>query len=117
VWEIEGADQFWAWYNTLTEPEFSAVNRAIDTLASVGPGIRRPLTGHIKSSRHKNMRELVVPYGNLRALFAFDPRRTAILLLGGAKTDRWDEWYDENVPRADDLYDAYLTELRKEGLL
>jgi len=50
-------------------------------------------------------------------LFVFDPRRAAILLLGGDKTDRWREWYDENVPRADDLYDAYLAELRKEGLL
>lgn len=117
MWEIEGTDEFWAWYNGLSEPENSAVNASVDKLAEVGPGLRRPLSGHIESSRHKNMRELIVPYGNLRLLFAFDPRRTAILLLGGDKTDRWDEWYRENVPRADDLYDAYLAELEKEGLL
>jgi hypothetical protein len=41
----------------------------------------------------------------------------AILLLGGDKTDRWQEWYDEHVPRAVALYDAYLADLKKEGLL
>jgi len=117
MWEIEGTDEFWAWYNALDEPEFSAVNAVVDKLAEVGPGIRWPLTGHIASSRHKNMRELIVPYGNLRVLFVFDPRRTAILLMGGDKTDRWEEWYDENVPRADNLYDKYIAELRREGVL
>src|SRR5579871_2554991 len=119
VWEIEGTDAFRAWYETLEEPEWSAVNVAVDALARVGPGLRRPRVGHITGSRLANMRELVVPYRNrnLRVLFAFDPRRTAILLLGGDKTDRWEEWYEENVPRADDLYDTYLTELKKEGLI
>ncbi len=117
VWEIEATDVFQAWYDGLDEPEWSAVNAAVDLLAQGGPGLRRPLVGHIESSRHANMRELVVPYRNLRVLFAFDPRRTAILLLGGDKTDRWTAWYDENVPRADDLYDRYLAELKEEGLL
>ena len=63
------------------------------------------------------MRELVVPYRNLRVLFAFDPRRAAILLLGGDKTDRWQDWYDENVPRADTLYEAHLADVEKEGLI
>jgi hypothetical protein len=49
-------------------------------------------------------------------LYAFDPRRAAILLLGADKTGR-DRWYDEHVPRADALYDAHLQELDLEGLL
>jgi hypothetical protein len=117
VWEIEGTNEFAVWYAGLTEPEVSAVNAAIDKLAAVGPGLRRPLVGHIEGSRHAHMRELIIPYHNLRVLFAFDLRRAAILLLGGDKTDRWQDWYDENVPRADALYDAYLTELKKEGVL
>jgi hypothetical protein len=49
-------------------------------------------------------------------LYAFDPRRAAILLLGGDKTG--DEgWYDRNVPIADDLYDQHLATLREEGLI
>ena len=117
MWEIEGTDAFADWYAGLTEPEVSAVNAAVDTLAQVGPGLRRPLVGHITESRHPHMRELVVPYRNLRVLFAFDPRRAAILLLGGDKTDRWRDWYDIHVPQADALYDAHLADLKKEGLI
>jgi len=46
---------------------------------------------------------------------AFDPRRAAILLLGGDKTGN-DRWYEEHVPVADGLYDEYLRELEREGL-
>ena len=53
----------------------------------------------------------------MRILFVFDPRRVAILLLGGDKTGRWQEWYNEAIPAADRLYDDYLAELRREGLL
>lgn len=64
------------------------------------------------------MRELRAKHRGhpLRMLYAFDPRRTAIILLGGDKTGD-DRWYEVNVPRADRLYDTYLEELRKEGLL
>jgi hypothetical protein len=48
-------------------------------------------------------------------LYAFDPRRAAILLLGGDKTGN-DRWYDEHVPTADTLYDEYFRELKREGL-
>jgi hypothetical protein len=49
-------------------------------------------------------------------LYAFDPRRAAILLLGGDKTGD-DRWYDVNVPKADALYDEHVKSLRKEGLI
>jgi hypothetical protein len=52
----------------------------------------------------------------LRTLHAFDPRRSAILLIGGDKTGD-DRWYEENVPLADRLYDAHLEQLRREGLI
>lgn len=49
-------------------------------------------------------------------LYAFDPRRVSILLLGGNKTGD-DRWYEVNVPKADNLYDEHLRYLQKEGLL
>jgi len=52
----------------------------------------------------------------LRVLYAFDPRRVAILLLGGDKTGN-DRWYEEFVPVADRLYDAHLASLKREGLI
>ncbi len=48
--------------------------------------------------------------------YAFDPRRTAILLIGGCKTGD-DRFYERMIPLADELYEVYLAELRKEGLL
>lgn len=64
------------------------------------------------------MRELRIQHAGrpYRVLYAFDPRRTAVLLLGGDKTGN-DRWYEDNVPDADRLYDAWLEDLRKRGLL
>ena len=64
------------------------------------------------------MRELRIQHRGRpnRVLYAFDPRRAAILLLGGDKTGN-NRWYDENIPVADDRYDDYLRELKKEGLI
>lgn len=64
------------------------------------------------------MRELRTQEGGrpLRTLYAFDPRRSAILLIGGDKTgDK--RWYDVYVPIADRLYDEHLQQLRQEGLI
>ena len=53
----------------------------------------------------------------MRVLFAFDPRRTAILLLGGDKSRRWSSWYAEAIPAADRLYDEHLQALCNEGAI
>jgi hypothetical protein len=60
------------------------------------------------------MNELRSIGGHLRALFAFDPARTAIVLLGGDKTNDWTGWYERNTPRADAIYDEHLKQLKKE---
>ncbi len=77
----------------------------------------RPLVDTLEGSRHANMKELRV--GNLRAVFAFDPTRTAVLLLGGDKSGRRREWYSEAeaVALADRLYDEHLRRLVEEGLI
>jgi hypothetical protein len=64
------------------------------------------------------MRELRVQSGGVpyRVFYAFDPRRTAILLLGGNKAGD-DRFYDTMIPIADRLYDEYLIEIRREGLI
>ena len=52
----------------------------------------------------------------LRTLYAFDPLRVAILLVGGDKTGD-DRWYEASVALADRIYDQHLRELRKEDKL
>lgn len=64
------------------------------------------------------MKELRAAKGGAwRVLFSFDPRRQAILLVGGDKTGAWNDWYEWAVPLADDLYDDYLREIGEEGLI
>ena len=77
-----------------------------------------PHSSKINGSRHSHMRELRVQSGGrpIRVFYAFDPRRNAILLIGGDKTGN-DRFYEIYIPVADDLYDVYIEELRKEGLL
>ena len=116
-WEVEHTDLFGEWYEQLAEFEQDAVAAAVDYLNERGPGLGRPLVDTVSGSRHSNMKELRPPTGNLRILFAFDPRRMAILLIGGDKTNRWREWYEETIPIADRLYDEHLETLSKEDLL
>lgn len=83
-----------------------------------GPQLGFPHSSSIRGARHPQMRELRVQHQGrpLRILYAFDPLRHAILLLGGDKTGN-DRWYEIHVPRADDLYDEHLEQLRMEGEL
>ncbi len=64
------------------------------------------------------MKELIIQHAGkpYRVLYAFDPRRCAILLIGGDKTGN-KRWYETFVPIADKLYDEHLATLRKEGLI
>ena len=113
AWEIEYTDQFEAWFGMLNEDEQESVVIAVEILQDQGPGLGRPLVDTIKGSRHANMKELRPRRGNLRVLFAFDPRRMAILLIGGDKTHRWEAWYQNVIPLADRLYEEHLETLEE----
>ena len=115
AWDVEYTDEFESWWTTLDEWAQDAIITAVDVLEVIGPALGRPLVDTIHRSRHANMKELRPLASNVRILFAFDPRRMAILLIGGDKTDRWSAWYDEMIPLADRLYDDHLATLRQEG--
>jgi len=74
----------------------------------------RPFADTVKGSRYANMKELRPPASTIRVLFVFDPRRIAVLLVGGDKEGRWDSFYDEIIPAADALYETHLEELARE---
>ncbi len=89
-----------------------------ELLMEHGPRLAFPFSSAIRGSRHSHMRELRVQSGGkpIRVLYAFDPRRCAILLIGGDKTGD-DRFYATTVPLADRLYDEHLDELRREGVI
>ncbi len=117
AWEIEYTDEFGEWWDELDRVTRRRIISAVESLEERGPGLGRPLVDSIRGSRHSNMKELRPIGGGIRILFAFDPRRMAILLIGGDKTGRWNQWYVDMIPIADQLYDEHLEILRKEGLI
>ena len=115
MWEVEHTDQFEIWWGKLAVDQQRRISAAVDLLIRDGPSLGRPYVDTVARSRHSNMKELRV--STLRILFAFDPLRKAILLLGGDKSGQWTRWYPRAIRRADDLYDQHLVSLRDEGLI
>lgn len=118
AYEVEYTDEFEQWWLTLDAKTQVSIDASVTLLTEKGPNLPFPYSSGVKGSRYQHMRELRVQHqGNpYRILYAFDPRRVAILLLGGNKVGN-DRWYEENVPKADQLYDELLKELQDEGLI
>ena len=118
TWNIEHTDEFGEWWDTLSEGEQEDVVAMAGLLEERGPTLPHPYSSSVEWSRHSRMRELRIQHAGdpFRILYAFNPLRTAILLIGGNKVGD-SRWYKKFVPIADDLYDVHLEELRKEGLL
>ena len=118
AYEVEVTDEWLAWFEGLTADEQEELAASISVLEVKGPHLPYPYSSGVTSSRHSHMRELRTQVGGrpFRTLYAFDPRRVAILLIAGDKTGS-DRWYEVYVPRADDLYDEHLEILGKEDLI
>jgi len=115
-WEVEYTNEFNDWWEDLDEEEQNSIAAIVQVLEIKGPSLPHPYSSSIKSSSHKHMRELRVQHKGkpYRVLYAFDPRRVAILLIGGGKVGD-DRWYDAFVPKADRLYDDHMRSLEQEG--
>jgi hypothetical protein len=116
--EVEYTEEFEQWYLTLDEAEQDSIDFVVELLEDRGVNLSSRYSSDIKGSRHGNMRELRIQHKGepYRILYCFDPRRIAVLLLGGNKKGN-DRWYEENVPKADKLYNELLKELKDEGLI
>lgn len=114
--EVLYTDEFEAWWKDLSMEEQAKVNAAVELLEDRGTALGHPFSSGIVNSKHGQMRELRVQHRGhpYRVLYAFDPNRDAILLIGGDKTGN-DRWYDEFVPLADRLFDEHLERL-EEGV-
>ena len=112
--EVEYTDEFEVWWNGLDEDEQAAVSAYVGLLAERGATLPFPYSSGVERSKHSHMRELRPQYKGepYRILYAFDPRRYAILLIGGCKTGNA-RWYEENVPKADKIYDEHIASLNR----
>lgn len=82
----------------------------------MGPNLGRPYADTLHGSSLANLKELRVQHRSqpYRILYAFDPKREALLLLGGNKAgDK--RWYRKAIPRAEAIYARHLEELEDQS--
>jgi hypothetical protein len=115
MWEVEFTDEFEEWWDSLDPDEQESIAVSVTLLQKKGPSLPFPYSSGVRQSRHSHMRELRTQHKGkpYRTLYAFDPRRVSMLLIGGCKTGD-DNWYDTHVPRADAIYDQHLKEIERE---
>lgn len=118
MWEVEYTDEFEEWWETLTEYEQIDIAASVGLLEEYGSQLKFPYSSGINGSAYTHMRELRIQHAGqpYRVLYAFDPRRTAILLIGGKKTGD-DRWYEKYISTADRLYEEHIAALKQEELI
>jgi len=116
AWTVKVTEEYAAWFTALIKEDLASavqVAQAVTALREEGPALGRPLVDRIQGSRIHHPQELrpgSAGRSEIRILFAFDPTRSALLLLGGDKSGNWRRWYRENIPVAEQLYLDYTTE-------
>ncbi len=117
-WLVEVTDEFASWFEAAAEAVQDDIDRVVGLLEERGPNLPHPYSSGVKGSAYEHMRELRVQSGGhpVRIFYAFDPRRAAILLIGGDKTGDG-RFYETYVPIADWLYATYIDEIRRENLI
>lgn len=117
IWTVEIGEEF--------EPEFYELHEDVRTkllalsrlLQQFGPQLGRPRVDTLKGSSHANRKELRVSAadGEWRVAFVLDPKRKAILLVGGDKSGvSQKRFYRELIRKADDRFDAHLARLKQK---
>lgn len=114
-WVILVSEEYRTWFLDLTDPEQEDVQAMVDILEITGPQLSRPYADTLKGSKQvKNLKELRIQHAGkpYRVLYAFDPKRRAILLCGGRKDGSKDKlFYNRMIPIAEV---GFLTHLDNE---
>jgi hypothetical protein len=123
AYEIERTDEFTAWWDGLSDKQQIEVAKIVGVLAERGPNLKRPYVGKIDGSKKiPNLKELIIQFAGdpYRVFFLFDERKFGILLLGARKTGGKKAaaaWYKARIAEVEPIYEQYITELKKEGLI
>ncbi len=116
AWAVKVTDEYAAWFTALIKEDLGSaiqVAQAVAALREEGPTLGRPLVDWLKGARIHHMKELRPGSrgrSEIKIIFAFDPARSALLLLGGDKAGNWQRWYRDNIPLAEQLYLDYTAE-------
>jgi hypothetical protein len=118
-WAVKVTEEYAAWFTKLIKEDLNSatqVAQAVAVLREEGPALGRPLVDRLKGTTVHHLKELRPGSrgrSEIRIIFAFDPTRSALLLLGGDKADNWQRWYRDNIPLAEQLYLEYTAESKE----
>jgi hypothetical protein len=120
MWDLATTDEFHGWFAVLDEDAQVEVIAKVELLKLLGPQFGRSHADTLNDSNRSNMKELRADTRDqvMRIAFAFDPDRSAILLLVGNKSGvSQKRFYKQLIARADALYDEHLKKIaaRKKG--
>jgi hypothetical protein len=109
-------DEFDEWFAALSEAERIDIKVIVGLLEDRGVTLGYPYSSALHGSGYGHMRELRIQHRGrpIRVLYAFDPQRNVILLVGGDKGSD-DRWYARHIPLADKLYGQHLESLKEAG--
>ncbi|EJS6906047.1 TPA: type II toxin-antitoxin system RelE/ParE family toxin [Salmonella enterica] len=111
MWQVITTECFEGWFDSQCEALQEEILAALSILSENGPSLGRPQVDTLKGSKFPNMKELRVQFaGNpIRAFFAFDPKRMAIVLCAGDKTGLNEKrFYKDMIKLADSEYSKHL---------
>lgn len=117
AWSVLLHDEFSKEFDALSPVVQDELLAMMGLLKQFGPSLGRPRVDTLKGSRHANMKELRFEADNgvWRVAFAFDPRRDAVVLVGGNKSGGGEKrFYRQLLKKADKRFDDYLARLRQE---
>ena len=115
MWAVATTDEFDGWFTDLDETAQAEVIAKVDLLKLLGPKLGRPHADTLNGSKHANMKELRAdtPGHVLRIAFAFDPERSALLLVAGNKMGvNQKRFYKQLIGKADKLFDMHLAKIK-----
>jgi hypothetical protein len=113
-WDLQLDEDFAIWLGSLNADLRNEIIAHANLLREHGPLLGRPYVDTLEGSEFTNMKELRVQFRGdpWRILFAFDPQRAAILLVGGNK--RGDKrWYKKHLPIAEERFRRHLKRLEQ----
>lgn len=118
AWNVEHTDEFAEWYHGLSEAQQDDITAAGLLLIEQGHNCPFPIRQGLTDRSTLICVSCVCRAADDRCeYFTLSiPGGSAILLIGGDKTGD-DRFYERMVPVADQLYDMYIAEIRKEGLI
>jgi len=115
MWQVATTDEFDEWFAGLGPDAQAEIIAKVELLKLLGPKLGRPHADTLNGSKHANMKELRADTADqvIRVAFAFDPARTAILLVAGNKSGvSQKRFYKQLIDKADKLLDAHLATLK-----